>query len=192
MTSPVSASARTRTVPLPEDEHAAWWHMWRLHAGFIVAVVARTVPHPDLIPDAVQEVWLQIWRCRRAFRGQSQPRTWAYQIARRRALNVARADRTRRCREAEAAYSFTEEYDAPPTRDQLLLADIRAACDRLPSRQRLVFLRYALLDHSHEEIARDLGISTGTSRSQLSKARAALRLRLSHLAPSNAETVHVA
>ncbi len=48
----------------------------------------------------------------------------------------------------------------------------------LPSGYRVVFNLYAIEGYGHKEIADMLGISEGTSKSQLSKARAMLQRRL--------------
>jgi RNA polymerase sigma-70 factor (ECF subfamily) len=44
-----------------------------------------------------------------------------------------------------------------------------------------VFLLHDVEGYTHEEIARELGITTGGSKSQLFKARAKLRRLLAHL-----------
>lgn len=46
---------------------------------------------------------------------------------------------------------------------------------QLPDRYRLVFNLYVLDDYSHQEIAEMLGISTGTSKSNLARARMILK-----------------
>ncbi|TGE18027.1 RNA polymerase sigma factor [Hymenobacter elongatus] len=61
---------------------------------------------------------------------------------------------------------------------QLNTADLLALLADLPAGYRTVFNLYALEGFSHPEIAELLGISEGTSKSQLSKARAMLQRRL--------------
>jgi RNA polymerase sigma-70 factor (ECF subfamily) len=51
----------------------------------------------------------------------------------------------------------------------------------LPDGYRLVFNMYVLEGFTHQEIADTLGISVGTSKSQLSKARASLRAKVAVL-----------
>lgn len=50
----------------------------------------------------------------------------------------------------------------------------------LPNRYRLVFNLYALDDYSHKEIAEMLNISTGTSKSNLARARMILKEKIEH------------
>jgi RNA polymerase sigma-70 factor (ECF subfamily) len=58
---------------------------------------------------------------------------------------------------------------------------------QLPTGYRTVFNLYALEGYSHAEIARRLGISEQTSKSQLSKARALLRRRLHEIGYDHAQ-----
>lgn len=50
----------------------------------------------------------------------------------------------------------------------------------LPDRYRLVFNLYVLDDYSHKEIAEMMGISTGTSKSNLARARMILKDKIEH------------
>jgi RNA polymerase sigma-70 factor (ECF subfamily) len=56
-----------------------------------------------------------------------------------------------------------------------LKVDLEAAVQGLPERAREVFVLHDMTGYKHEEIADLLGISPGTSRSQLHHARMALR-----------------
>jgi len=56
--------------------------------------------------------------------------------------------------------------------------DLTRLVQELPLGFRLVFNMYALEGYSHKEIAEILDISVSTSKSQLSRARSALRKQL--------------
>ena len=64
---------------------------------------------------------------------------------------------------------------------QLSEQDILSAMQRLPDVYRTVFNLYVLEGFSHKEIAEQLEINESTSRSNLAKARAKLRMILSSL-----------
>jgi RNA polymerase sigma-70 factor (ECF subfamily) len=57
--------------------------------------------------------------------------------------------------------------------------DLEAALARLPGGAREVFVLYDVEGYTHVEIAGLLGISPGTSKSQLHRARLLLRRHLS-------------
>ena len=59
---------------------------------------------------------------------------------------------------------------------------LRAAIDDLPERYRVVFVMHDVEGYTHEEIGAALGVETGTSKAQLSRARAKLRTALSDFA----------
>jgi RNA polymerase sigma-70 factor (ECF subfamily) len=56
--------------------------------------------------------------------------------------------------------------------------DMMDMIEKMPLGYRTVFNMYAIDGYSHKEIATELGIDEGTSRSQLSKARKFLQVRL--------------
>ncbi|MEO5824391.1 MAG: sigma-70 family RNA polymerase sigma factor, partial [Gemmatimonadales bacterium] len=59
--------------------------------------------------------------------------------------------------------------------------DLEAAMAKLPEGARQVFVLHDVEGWTHEEIAERLGLVAGTSKSQLSRARAALRRMLDGL-----------
>jgi RNA polymerase sigma-70 factor, ECF subfamily len=59
---------------------------------------------------------------------------------------------------------------------------LNAAIDGLPEKYRLVFVMHDVEGYTHEEIGAALGVETGTSKAQLSRARAKLRHALSDFA----------
>lgn len=72
-----------------------------------------------------------------------------------------------------------ETKNAPNNTEGLLEAqDLLALVGQLPEGYRLVFNLFAIEGYSHKEIASCLGISEGTSKSQLSKARRMLQRQL--------------
>lgn len=72
-------------------------------------------------------------------------------------------------------YSVFED-DSPPSQDTLL-----KLIGELPDGYRLVFNLYVFENYSHKDIARNVGISEGTSKSQLAKARLYLQKELNTL-----------
>lgn len=64
--------------------------------------------------------------------------------------------------------------------DEVSLDFLLGIIQELPDRYRLVFNLYVLDDHSHKEIADMLDISTGTSKSNLARARMILKNKIEH------------
>ena len=70
------------------------------------------------------------------------------------------------------------EPDFSQLSDQLEAEDLMAMIQELPVGYRTVFNLYAIEGFSHQEIAEMMEISEGTSKSQLSRARALLQKQL--------------
>jgi RNA polymerase sigma-70 factor (ECF subfamily) len=163
-----------------EGDETALRSLWSRHAPHIDMVVRRLVGFDlDLAEDIAQEVWIQIFRALPSYRGDSQFSTWAHRIAVNRTLNALR--RTRRL----AAIETTVEEDTASvemdTERGFIAASIETATAKLSPGARAVFVLHDVEGFTHEEIAQELGITSGGSKSQLFKARAKLRKLLAHL-----------
>lgn len=176
-----------------EGDERALRSLWSQHAPHIDAVVRRLVGDPDLAEDIAQEVWIQIFRALPTYRGESQFGTWAHRIAVNRTLNALR--RVRRL--AKVEMDMEEETVAIENTGErsMLAATIEAAAAQLSPGARTVFLMHDVEGYTHEEIAAELGITAGGSKSQLFKARAKLRRLLAPLVDAtdtDSGTEHVA
>jgi RNA polymerase sigma-70 factor (ECF subfamily) len=162
-----------------EGDERALRALWSQHAPHIDAVVRRLAGDPDLAEDIAQEVWIQIFRALPTYRGESQFGTWAHRIAVNRTLNALR--RTRRLTKIETDIE-EETVAVEHGGDRAMLRSvIDAAAAKLSPGARTVFLMHDVEGYTHEEIASELGITAGGSKSQLFKARAKLRRLLAHL-----------
>lgn len=153
--------------------------LWAEHAPRVDAVVRRLVHDLDEAADIAQEVWIQIFRALPTFRGEAQFSTWAHRIAVNRTLNALR--RARRLIGAheeltEDTAMVEDDVERPFVRES-----ITQALDKLPRGARTVFVLHDVEGFTHEEIADQLGITSGGSKSQLFKARARLRRLLAPL-----------
>jgi RNA polymerase sigma-70 factor (ECF subfamily) len=153
--------------------------LWVEHAPRIDAVVRRLVGDPDQAADIAQEVWIQIFRALPTWRGDSQFSTWAHRIAVNRTLNALRS--VRRIAKLETVME-DDTVSVDQDMDRTFLAQsIDEAVQKLSPGARAVFVLHDVEGYTHEEIARELGITSGGSKSQLFKARAKLRRLLAHL-----------
>jgi RNA polymerase sigma-70 factor (ECF subfamily) len=163
-----------------DGDEGALRALWARHAPHIDIVVRRLVGgDPDLAADIAQEVWIQIFRALPSYRGDSQFSTWAHRIAVNRTLNALRKSR----RLANLETEVTEESASfvPDTDSSFIAQSIEEAAGKLSPGARAVFVLHDVEGYTHEEIAIELGITAGGSKSQLFKARAKLRKLLAHL-----------
>lgn len=153
--------------------------LWNQHAPHVDAVVRRLAGDPDLAEDIAQEVWIQIFRALPSWRGDAKFSTWIHRVAINRTLNALR-----RVKRVNASETEIEEHSAAVEQDaerRLLAQQIEAAARQLSPGARTVFLLHDVEGYTHEEIATELGITPGGSKSQLFKARAKLRRLLAPL-----------
>jgi RNA polymerase sigma-70 factor (ECF subfamily) len=137
------------------------------------------VGEPDLAADVAQEVWIQIFRALPTYRGESQFSTWTHRIAVNRTLNALRS--LRRLGKSEVEIEEHTAMVEPDGERALLAQTIDEAVQKLSPGARAVFVLHDVEGYTHEEIAEELGITSGGSKSQLFKARAKLRRLLAHL-----------
>jgi RNA polymerase sigma factor (sigma-70 family) len=151
------------------DTHA-FERLYRRHAPRVNSL-ARWLLSRDDVDDVLQDVFIRVWEKLDTFRGQSAFGTWLHRLS----TNVILRQRER-YRKEESRGSGVGAVDLPanPVTPGLKI-DVEVAVDRLPERARQVFVLHDMEGYKHEEIARALGITVGTSRSQLHHARMALR-----------------
>lgn len=166
-----------------EGEERALRQLWLENAPHIDAVVLRLCGDRDLAADVAQEVWIQIFRALPSYRGDSQFGTWAHRIAVNRTLNALRKVRRIARVEVDVEEDTAAALDDPAAESEraFVAQSIDQAVKLLSPGARTVFLLHDVEGYTHEEIARELGITAGGSKSQLFKARAKLRRLLAHL-----------
>ena len=148
------------------------------YAPRVYAVVRRIAGDDDLAHDYAQEAWIRAIRALPTFRGDSRFSTWLHRIAVNAALQALRKTETRTKREGPAPVDVPV---APHGGDALLQRRLEGALDALPEGMRRVLILHDVEGYTHEEIGDTLGVTSGTSKSQLFKARAKMRDLLSSL-----------
>ena len=148
--------------------------LYESHADRVLTVIRRIVTDRASAEDVAQEVWIHAIRGLTSFRGESRFTTWLHRIAVNGALQRLRRKR-REGREVPIPISLTDGRRAP---DPLLSVRLERALARIPDRMRTVLVLHDVEGFTHEEIGEMLGVTAGTSKSQLFKARAKMRVLL--------------
>ncbi|MBL7776146.1 MAG: sigma-70 family RNA polymerase sigma factor [Saprospiraceae bacterium] len=126
--------------------------------------------------DMLQEGFLRVFADLRHFRHEGSLEGWVRRVIVRACLRWLR--KRRALQWTELPEQFPELEESPPEEAAFWADESRRAVQllqNLPPGYRTVLNLYAIEGYRHEEIAEALGISTGASRSQLSKARQLLR-----------------
>ena len=157
-----------------DGDEAAFRELYRRHTPRLYPLVLRMVGGAEMdAEDVVQEAWMRAVAGMKRFRGDSSFGTWLCAIG----LNAAR-DHLRRKGRWGATEDVTEvEIPVPPAPNGQRM-DLERAIAQLPPGCRTVLVLHDVEGFTHEEIARQLGIAVGTSKSQLFAARRAARTLL--------------
>lgn len=151
-------------------ETASFERLYRRHAARI-HTLARRLLGASRADDATQEVFLLAWRKLGGYRGEGEFGGWLFRLAR----NWMLTEVGRAARESRSAGLEEAEGLVAPAGEPGRAMDLEAAVERLPEGARQVLTLRHFAGCSHEEIASVLGISVGTSKSQLHRARLLLR-----------------
>jgi RNA polymerase sigma-70 factor (ECF subfamily) len=135
--------------------------------------LARRMIGPEVADEVTQDVFVRAWDKLGSFRGDSQFGTWLYRLAVNLILSKRAQLATRRSRE----WMDEEVLDSLPARAARpdLGLDFETAIQKLPEGARQIFVMHDIEGFRHEEIASMLGVTSGTSKAQLHRARMILR-----------------
>ncbi len=157
--------------------------IYRTYRRRVYALCLRMAGNWADAEDLTQEAFLQLYRKIDTFRGESAFTTWLHRLV----VNVVLRQRRKKSlpeQSLDSAYSSGGGDSYPQESLGALDATLTSAIDRLtlevavaglPQGFRAVLVLHDVEGYEHNEIARLLGVSDGTSKSQLHKAR--LRLR---------------
>ncbi len=134
---------------------------------------ALTAADRALAEELTQDVFVRAWEKLPLFRGESAFGTWLHRLA----VNVVL---NRRATDGRARGRTVDDEDAIDTLPARPLApgdrmDLEKAIAKLPPGARRVFVLHDVEGYRHEEIAEQLGITSGGSKAQLHRARLLLR-----------------
>ncbi|MGD8867302.1 MAG: RNA polymerase sigma factor [Gemmatimonadales bacterium] len=153
----------------------AFERLYHRHVARIHSLIRRMMG-PDLADEVTQDVFVRVWQKLGSFRGEAAFGTWLHRVA----INVALGRRKklgiRRERFVEGERVIGRMISNPKAAETAI--DFEAAMEMLPDGAQQVFVLHDVEGYKHGEIAELLGITAGTSKSQLHRARMILREHL--------------
>jgi RNA polymerase sigma-70 factor (ECF subfamily) len=153
----------------------AFERLYRGHVGRVHGLACRMMGR-DEAHDVTQEVFVRAWSKLRTFRGESAFGTWLHRVAVNVILTKRSAVRVEQGRLAHDEAIFDVLPAKPAGREHRV--DMERAVRKLPEGAREIFVLHDVEGYKHHEIAELLGISIGTSKAQLHRARMLLRKHL--------------
>jgi RNA polymerase sigma-70 factor (ECF subfamily) len=155
--------------------------LYDTHVDRIYRLTYRLTGVEHLARELTQDTFVRAFASLEGFRGDSAFGTWLHTIAVSTTLNELKRRKRERARNAplDDAMGLAE---ATPYSDPLLREKLMEAVNDLPGGCRAVFMMHDAEGYTHQEIAAALGVTEGTSKAQLNRARGKLRVALSQFA----------
>jgi RNA polymerase sigma-70 factor (ECF subfamily) len=161
-----------------DGDMAAFEQLYERHQRRVYSLCLRMTGNVAEAEDLAQEAFIQLYRKIGSFRGESAFTTWLHRLTVNQVLMHFRKKGVRLEQTTDdgdvpvQVVKGTENPNQMPVIDRIAL---ERAIAKLPPGYRAVFVLHDVEGHEHEEIAKLLGCSVGTSKSQLHKARMKLR-----------------
>jgi RNA polymerase sigma-70 factor, ECF subfamily len=175
---PSSSSDLKLAQSATEGNMAAFEELYNRHHRRVYSLCLRMLQNTAEAEDLTQEVFIQLYRKIGSFRGDSAFTTWLHRLTVNQVLmhfrkRTVKFEKT--TEEGETPVQIvvgTENQAKMPIVDKIAL---ESAIAQLPNGYKNVFVLHDVEGYEHEEVAKILGCSVGTSKSQLHKARLKMR-----------------
>ena len=142
------------------------------------SLALRMTGSPTEAEDLSQDVFIQLFRKIGSFRGDSAFSTWLHRMTVNQVLMHFRRRNVKKERTSDDGEMPEQIVTGSADPGKMQVVDriaLKNAIAQLPDGYRKVFILHDVKGYEHEEVARMMGISVGTSKSQLHKARLKLR-----------------
>jgi RNA polymerase sigma-70 factor (ECF subfamily) len=156
----------------------AFEELYNRHHRRVYSLCLRMLQNPVEAEDLTQEVFIQLYRKIGSFRGDSAFTTWLHRMTVNQVLMHFRKRSVKFEKTTEEGETPVQMVSGTENPNKMRIVDkiaLDSAIEQLPPGYRSVFVLHDIEGYEHEEIAKLLGCSVGTSKSQLHKARLKLR-----------------
>jgi len=150
----------------------AFRRLYEENVDRVFALTRRMVGH-EHAPELTQDVFVRAWQKLHTFRGEARFSTWLHRLAVNLILSKRASFAIERARFLGDGEVLERIEARPAGREHGV--DFEKAIGRLPNGARMVFVLHDVEGYRHEEIAGLLGVTTGTTKAQLHRARMLLR-----------------
>jgi len=152
--------------------------LYNRFAGKMYAVCLRYSNNADDARDLLQEGFIKVYRNLHRFRAEGSFEGWIRRVFVNSSIEHFRKKSVQIATVTDREEGTIEDTDNSAL-DNLAERDIINLIQKLSPGYRTVFNLYVIEGYSHREIGEKLGISEGTSKSQLARARAILQKKVS-------------
>lgn len=151
--------------------------LYKRFSGKMYAVCLRYANNADDAQDLLQEGFIKVYRNLHRFRAEGSFEGWIRRVFVNSSIEHFRKKALQLSKVSDKEENTIEDTDSSAL-DQMAEKDIVRLIQELSPGYRTVFNLYVVEGYSHREIGDMLGISEGTSKSQLARARSILQKRV--------------
>ena len=149
--------------------------LYKKFSGILFSVCLKYSPNYHEAEDNLQDAFITIFNRIEQFKGKGSFEGWMKRVTVNTVLQKYRKQRVFNLTNEEQL----EEEAVIEIEDNVVPLDfLLKIVQELPDRYRLVFTMYVLDDYAHKEISEIVGISVGTSKSNLARARGILKIKV--------------
>jgi RNA polymerase sigma-70 factor (ECF subfamily) len=157
-------------------DHEAMEKIYELYRRSLFNLAYRHTYNLAVAEDLLQDIFIKIFTNLGNVQDEKTFAAWMYRIAVNTCYSFLRDRKGRASRTiALSSVEGRKEEAVYDRHEESLKKPLDEAIERLPSRLKTVFLLHDVQGFKHEEIAGMLGLTVGTSKSQLFKARLKIR-----------------
>lgn len=157
------------------QELKAQEELYKKFSGILFSVCLKYSPNYHEAEDNLQDAFITIFKRIEQFEGKGSFEGWMKRVTVNTVLQKYRKQKVFKLSNEEQL----EEEAVIEVEDNAVPLDfLLKIVQELPDRYRLVFTMYVLDDYAHKEISELVGISIGTSKSNLARARGILKTKI--------------
>ena len=157
------------------NERLSQKKLYELYYGRMMSVCMRYSNNHETARDVLNEGFLKVFKHLKTYEARHSLESWIKRIMINTAIDHYRKNKKHN-QQVDIEYAVNEaDVSTHSVLNRLSAAEIMKLVQRLTPAYRTVFSLYVIEGYKHHEIATMLGVSEGTSKSNLAKARAKLQ-----------------
>lgn len=169
-------------IQCKKQDAKAQGELYKRYSGILYSICLRYSPNYADAEDSLQDAFLTIFKKVEQFKDRGSFEGWMKRIT---VNTVLQKYRKQRVFDIAREDQIVDEIDLTIEDEGIPLDFLLKIIQELPDRYRLVFTMYVMDDYSHKEIAELLGISDGTSKSNLARGRMILKTKIDNYNSAN-------
>lgn len=170
----LTASEQELVAACQDGNRTAQKRVYELFSGKMLSICRRYAKDSDQAQDLMHDGFIKVFLNIQKFRGHSSLQTWITRIMINNSISAIRKEVKKgikvKLEDVQLPDASLQDYEIIEQKG-ISAKQVFEKITELPIGYRTVFSMYVLDGYNHREIAENLGVTEGTSKSQLAKAK---------------------